>query len=200
MCSSRRYIIKTKVFESGNEQNYLERAITISKIKAVNSTTKALLPHRSESIIYLEGKKYSTRTQYTAKSRELQIKMVSPEKQWNGQRAVTVPKGNGNVCYYQSVIECAKVTGFINMAIDKEMGSMNFYMIWEGFPYFHEHFINIPSVPFSRSSLSYDGKNRSGLYRFTLEAAGQSQFYFLDKNLKLVKHIWSSQGFLREIR
>ena len=62
--------------------------------------------------------------------------MVSPDKKWNGVKQVKFPvKGIGLYCFFSQLIECAKYTGFLSKALDANAGQMNFYLLWDGFPY-----------------------------------------------------------------
>ncbi|EQC51256.1 hypothetical protein [Bacteriovorax sp. DB6_IX] len=193
-----KFIVKKSVRVDPASELYLEKVITISSKKNLNPKVTILNPEQSEAIYYLNGKKYTSRMNLITKKNQLIVRMESPEKQWNGEKTYDIPKGNGNICYYSSIVECAVVTGFLDQAIKKGGGKMNFTLVWEAFPYFQEQFLNIPSEPIAIASLIYDGRNRLGQHRLTLDAGGQNQFYFVDKEYRLVKHVWASQGFTRE--
>jgi hypothetical protein len=192
------FIVKTMTKASEKSDLFLERSITFSNVQNIAKNIQGLVPEKSEAIYWLDSKKYTTRINYSQEKGQLVVKMRSPEAQWNGVKTFDLPLGNGNLCYYSSVIECAIKTGFLKKAISKGGGKMNFVLIWESYPYFQEQFLNVPSEPFAKASLEFDGVNRVGQYRFTLNAGGQSQFYFIGKDYLLKKHIWASQGFTRE--
>ena len=195
---NKNYVVKSDLTKLGNEDIALEKTITISKVKTINKKLRLLIPQKSESQYFLDGKKYFSRISISDK--KITVKMISPEKQWNGEKEFVLTKGNGNICFYANIVECAIVSGFLSKAIETNMGKMNFYIVWEGYPYFHEQFLNIPNEVFSRATLVYDGVNRRKEHRLTLSAGGQSQFYFVDKEYKIIRHVWSSQGFQRESR
>jgi len=196
--SSKSFVVKTSVKNDLKSDLYLEKNVTISDVQSITKKVRALLPRKSESVYYLNGKRYSTRMNLEKYEGKIVVRMVSPEAQWNGEKVFDIPKGNGNLCFYSSVVECSIVTGFLKQAIKNGGGKMNFTLIWESYPYFQEQFINIPSEPTSIANIVYDGVNRLGQHRLTLEAGGQSQFYFINKKFEIVKHIWAAQGFTRE--
>lgn len=182
-----------------NKNDSVEKIISISESHKLNKEIEILRPKISEAIYYLNREKYTVVNEIDYKKGIVKTTMHSPEKQWQGIKTYNIPKNNGAICYYHAIIECVKKTGFLNQAIDKNGGDMNLMLVWEGYPYFQEQFLNIPSTPVTDATLSYDGKN-AGLHRFVLAAAGQSQFYLLDEEGKLVNHYWSSQAFSRTKR
>jgi hypothetical protein len=71
---------------------------------------------------------------------------------------------------------------------------MNFYILWEGYPYLNETFTDFPNELFSKAEFENEGKQKTGEIKFNLQVAGQSIVYLLDKNNKLKKMFWVSQG------
>ena len=128
----------------------------------------------------------------------MDVFLKSPEKQWNGRRKIPFPNGTGAYCFYSQVIDCANISNFIKKSSEKETGKMNFHIIWDGYPYFQEQFDNLPSEIFSAASLEYDGRNKMGQRRYTLNVAGQAIFYFIDSKNRLVKQYWVAQGLSME--
>lgn len=195
---SKQFIVKTMTKSDEKSDLFLERSVTFSNVKNITKKIKGLVPQKSEAVYWLDSKRYATRINFDQEKSILTVRMTSPEPQWNGVKTFDIPTGNGNLCYYSTVIECAIKTGFVKQAIGKGGGKMNFVLVWESYPYFQEQFLNIPSEPFTKASLEFDGVNRLGQYRFTLNAGGQSQFYFISKDYILKRHIWVSQGYTRE--
>ena len=130
----------------------------------------------------------------STKEKSMLMKLSSPEKQWRGQSLVKFPKMTGVFCYFSQILECANLSGFIDEATKRQAGSMKVLIIWEGFPYIHEQYLNIPKEVFLNATFAYDGKNQNNERRFTLKFAGQSIFYFVDKKNRLLKMFWVSQG------
>ncbi|MBT3584238.1 MAG: hypothetical protein HN509_04995 [Halobacteriovoraceae bacterium] len=189
------FIIKRKVFsKSKKSTNILEKSITISKLGKVKKLP-LLRPSVSQYSVWFDGKKYFSEMKVDVKKKAIVLRMKSPEKQWNGQKTIKFPKGNGVFCFYSQVAECASVTGFVKKAVEKGAGKMRFYILWDGYPYFQEQYLNLPTEIFTPAIFQYDGKNRKQEIRFTLKAGGQSIFYFLKKNGSFSKKFWVSQGF-----
>ena len=197
-------VVKNRIFSigGGEQKKLLEKSIAISRpgtLKFKNSRGKVsiLRPQISQYTVWLEGEKYFSEIKLNEKARGLDVRLIAPEGHSKGRETKTVvpfPKGNGVYCFFSQLIECIKATSFITQALEKEVGNMSFFIIWDGHPYFQEQYENLPSHLFSFATLEYDGKNREGESRFTLQVAGQSIFYFLDSQGELRKQFWVSQG------
>lgn len=191
-----RFVTKTSVAPVDNKNNFVEKSVTISKKLKLSSEVEFLVPHKSESIYVLDGKKYKSVLEFDYKKNIISIDMNTPEEHWNGHKTFSIPKNSGAICFYATVIECGVISTFIAKAIENNGGEMSFMLVWEGYPFFQEQFLNIPSVPITDATLSFDGKNNN-LYRFILTAAGQSQFYMVKDDGSIENHIWSSQAYSR---
>ncbi|WP_290735734.1 hypothetical protein [Halobacteriovorax sp. JY17] len=187
------FIVKKSVKASGDSKE-LEKLIVISKLGSLKKNLTILKPEVSEYSVWFEGKKYVSRMQVNPTNKSMEVRMSSPEKQWQGKRVFPFPKTLGIFCYFSQITECARATGFIDKAIKRDGGSMKVVIIWEGYPYFQEQYLNIPNSVFTEGTFEYDGRNESGERRFTLKVGNQSIFYFLDKNKELMKKFWVSQG------
>ena len=194
--SSNEFVVKREVYpEDRNKSKILEKSISISKIGNLKKTVKILRPHQSQYVVWFDGKKYSNEIKLNTTTRKLELKLDSPEKQWQGKREFDLPNTNAVYCFFNQVIECAQVTGFISKAYEKGFGKMNFYVIWNGFPYFHEQYLNLEQSIFSKAVLEYDGQDKkTGELKFSLNTSGQAIFYILNDSFKLKKKFWISQG------
>ncbi len=191
--SSRNYVTKYKIQDTNN-QKILEKVITFSEVKNLSKKVKVLSPVKSKYQVWFDGKVHQTTMTVNEKEGLLLVKMRSPEDQWNGEKRVPMVKGNGVRCFYSQVVECAYRIGFLQKAIKLKSGKMAFSLIWEGYPYIQEQYLNIKSEPVTQASLSYDGKNQVGEHRFSLNFGGNSVFYFVDKKFRLDRIFWPSQG------
>jgi hypothetical protein len=115
--------------------------------------------------------------------------MESPEEKWNGVKQFKFPNTKTATCFFSQIIGCAKVMGVLNTP-----QKINFYILWEGYPYLNETFTGFPMEIFSRAQLEYEGKTKQDDKKFNLQVAGQSIAYILDSNNKLKKMFWVSQG------
>lgn len=174
--------------------NILEQSIVLSDLGVLKKKKTILRPKISQYSVWFDGKKYFSELKMNLSKKAIDIKMVSPESQWNGTKQIKIPNSKSLYCFFSQVIECAKTTGFISQAITKETGSMNFYVLWEGYPFLNETFTDFPLELFSKAQLEYDGKTKEDERRFNLKVAGQSIFFLVDKNEQMKKMFWVSQG------
>src|SRR5690606_29149995 len=105
-----------------------------------------------------------------------------------------LPDAGSIYCYFSQIIECAHTSSFISKAIINGSGQMNFYIVWEGYPYFQQQYIGLQEELISSAQLSYDGENERGLRRFSLSIGNQIIFYHLDKGQNIQAIFWPSQG------
>lgn len=190
------YTVK-RVLESptSSKGKVVEQSIAISNVGFLKKTNKTVLrPNISQFNIWFDGKKYSSELKINSKNRSVQIKMNSPESQWNGVENVQLPAGDVLPCYFSQIIECAKATGFIKTASTSERGIFYVNVIWEGYPYISEVYSNFPNEAFSSAELEYDGMLNQKERRFNLRVAGQSIFYILNEKDELTKMFWVSEG------
>lgn len=174
--------------------NILEQSIVLSDIGSLKKKKTILRPKLSQYTVWFEGKKYFSELKLNTQKKSFEVKMISPEKQWNGAKQFKLPNTKALYCFFSQIIECAKTVGYIQKAIQEETGSMNFYVIWEGYPYLNETFSDFPLELFSKAQLEYDGKIKEKENRFNLKVAGQSIFFIVDENEQMRKMFWVSQG------
>ena len=193
--SNNTFVTKRQVLPFDDDKSkVLEQSIAISKLGSLGKKIKMLRPQKSQYAVWFDGKKYLTDMTLKEKERSMLVKLKSPEKQWNGARSYKFPDPKSVYCFFSQILECVAVTGFLNKAFKKGRGQFNFYVVWDGYPYFQEQYLNIPNSVFSKAKFSFDGKNRNGEKRFSLSFGGQVIFYFLDKKNQFIKKFWVSQG------
>ncbi|MBY0415335.1 MAG: hypothetical protein K2Q18_14280 [Bdellovibrionales bacterium] len=172
----------------------LEQSIVFSTIGTVKKKDVILRPKMSQYNVWFDGKKYASELKINPTKKGIDVKMTSPESQWNGTKFVKFPNSKVFPCFFSQVVECAKVSGFINKASKEKKGSMNLLIVWEGYPYLNETFTDVPSELFSDAIIEYDGKTKESERRFNLRVAGQSIFYVLNDKNVMTKMFWVSQG------
>jgi hypothetical protein len=176
------------------KDNILEQSVSISDIGLIKKRKTILRPKLSQYNVWFEGKKYFSELKMNPAKRAIDVKMISPESKWNGQKQIKLPSSKSLYCFFSQVIECAKTIGFLSEAISKETGVMNFYIVWEGYPYLSETFSDFPSELFSKAQLEFEAKTQQGASRFNLKVGGQAIFFEVDKNEQMKKMFWVSQG------
>lgn len=179
---------------SRQKDKALEQSIVLSTVGSLKKKMMILRPKISQYNVWFDGKKYTSELKINTAKKAIDVKMTSPETQWNGTKQVKFPNSTTLPCFFSQVIECAKVAGFINKASSKQTGTMNLMVIWEGYPYLNETFSDFPTDLFSEAQLEYDGKTKQAERRFNLRVAGQSIFYVLDDKDVMTKMFWVSQG------
>ena len=185
-----------KIMEIPNrsKDNVLEQSVAISTLGVVKNKTPILRPKISQYNVWFDGKKYTSELRINPAKKAVEVKMISPESQWNGTKQIKFPSSTMLPCFFSQVIECAKVSGFISSSSEKKTGAMKLLILWEGYPYLNETFSEFPSELFSEAELEYDGKTKDTERRFNLRVAGQSIFYILNQDDKMIKMFWVSQG------
>jgi hypothetical protein len=193
--SSNQFISKRQVVPFDDDKSkVLEQGIAISKVGSVGKDFKIMRPYKSQYSVWFDGKKYQTNMILNEKKRTLNVKLKSPEKQWNGVQSFQFPDSKSIYCFFSQVLECAAITGYFSRVLEKKRGQMNFYIVWDGYPYFQEQYLNVPNSLFSKAQFNYDGKNKLGESRFSLKFGGQVIFFLLNKENKFVKKFWITQG------
>lgn len=185
-----------RILEIPNKEtdNILEQSVAISEIGILKKKKTILRPKLSQYNVWFEGKKYFSELKINPLKKAIDVKMVSPESQWNGTKEIKLPSTKSLYCFFSQVMECAKTVGFVGEAIRKKSGTLSFYIIWEGYPYLNETFSDFPSELLSKAQLEYDGQVKEEGRRFNLKVGGQSIFYVIDKNEQMKKMFWVSQG------
>ena len=178
----------------GQKDKALEQSVVISSVGILKKSLMILRPKISQYNVWFDGKKYTSELKINTAKKAIDVKMTSPESQWNGNKQIKFPSSTTLPCFFSQVIDCAKVSGFISKATQKKTGSMSLFVIWEGYPYLNETFSDFPSELFSKAELEYDGMTKEKERRFNLRVAGQSIFYILDDKDVMTKMFWVSQG------
>lgn len=193
--SDKTYVSKQEVLPFNNDKTkILEQSITISKVGTVGKKLRIMRPEKSQYVVWFDGKKYISKMSLDRVNKSIKVKLISPEKQWNGTKSYQFPDRKSIYCFFSQVLECASITGFFKKSIREQKGQMNFYIIWDGFPYFQEQYLNVPKGLFTKAVLNLDGSNKKGENRFSLSFGGQVIFYMLNKSGRFTKLFWVSQG------
>lgn len=172
----------------------IEQSVSISSLGVVKKKSVILRPKISQYSVWFDGKKYFSELKINTAKKAIDVKMKSPESQWNGSKQVKFPSTRLLPCFFNQIIECAKVNGFISKASKAQAGVLNMLVVWEGYPYLNETLSDFTSELFSDAQLEYDGKTKQSERRFSLRVAGQAITYVLDDQDNMIKMFWISQG------
>lgn len=187
---------KYEVFsEASGEAKVLEQAVVMATPGYVGKNLPVLRPFQSRYKVWFDGKLYQTETKIDVKNRTLRVAMESPEKQWSGRKDFIFPGGNGIFCYFSQLVECISFTGFIKKAISQKKGKTELTVIWDGYPYIQEQYLNLKNEPFAPAVIEYDGSTKEGDHRFSLNISGSVIFYLFNENYEYAKIFWPAQGY-----
>ncbi len=183
-------ISRTQITNSGK---VLEKSVLASETGSVKQNNKRIMvlrPVASEFSVWLEGKKYFSKTKLNAKNKSLNIQYDSPETGVKSEN-VSFPKGR-YFCYYSQIPDCLYHNTLLTQAYNSKAVS-EFFVIWESFPFTQEQFSHIGKNLFSKASIKYEGLDKN-LLRFIVEVEGQIILYHFSKSFDLVKISWIAQG------
>jgi hypothetical protein len=188
------YVTKRSMELLGNQkEKILEKSIVLADLGTVKKLP-ILRPRKSQYSVWFDGKKYFSELNIVPSKKAIDVRMVSPEKQWSGNKLIPFPNTKAIPCFFSQIIECADLTGFINASSKKEEGSMGLLVVWEGYPYLNETFSDFPNDLFSDAELIYDGKTKDAERKFNLKVAGQSIVFVINDKNKMTKMFWVTQG------
>lgn len=192
------YAVKTQVYGAGNPNgDVLEQSVVISTPGSLGGKLPILRPKASQYLVFLDKKKYISQLKLDVENRSLSLKVDGPDgvaSEFNGTRKIPFPKGTGIYCFFSGLMECVGATGFIKKAIAERAGAINLHVIWDGYPYFQQQYVNLPNEVFTPARLTFSGSDKGGSNRFSLDVAGQVIFYFTSGEGKLSRIFWVSQG------
>ncbi len=189
----KQYVVKRTLSAYENRDKILEKSIAYTVKKPVTKSVMGLYPLKSKVEYVFQEKSYFS--SMVIEGDKLNIFLDTPEKRWQGQRTFNMPPSGTIVCFYQTLVECMKLTGFMDKAISKGFGVMNLNVLVSMYPFFQDQFLNIKDQPLFRSEVQYDGRNKRGEHRFSLRMSGQSIFYFINDKHELIRKSWISQNF-----
>lgn len=194
--STNSFITKYQVIS--DDGKVLEQSVTIGEPGFVKmpdgKELKILRPKTSQYIVWLEKRKYTTKQSINLKTKSMDLVMTGREASGAQKKSVRFPKGNGVYCFFTQLAECVARTGFPHEAKENKAGSMNFYLIWDSYPYVQEQFSNIEDSLFTKVSFEYEQEYSNGDVAFNLKTKNHVIIYHLDNHMRFKKLFWVSQG------
>lgn len=194
--------IKQKVISRGQlmstnsgVKKVLEKSIVVSQlgsIKANKTRIVTMRPQASEFTVWLEGKKYFSRMQINPKSKSMRLTLDSPEAKWQGTSEIPFPRGK-YFCFYTQIPECLYHNYLLTRAFDEQKRKIDFYVVWDSFPYVQDQLTNVGKSLFASASLKFDGEIKK-TFRYIVEVEGQVIIYLFSRNFDLLKISWIAQG------
>lgn len=177
------------------QQKPLEKSITVSQIGTVGENKKRLLvmrPIASDFTIWLEGKKYDSKMRLDEENKSMVVELDSPEEKWKGKSTYPFPKGK-YFCFFNQIPDCLYHNLFLARALDKKNETINFYVVWDNFPFIQDQMTGVGSQLFSPAILKFDGEDNLS-FRYVVEIDGQTLIYHFSKSFDLIRLFWIAQG------
>jgi len=175
------------------KDHILEQVVSVSELGFVKKT-QILRPLQSQYNVWFNGKKFSSEMKIDAKKKAVILKINDPEKKSENTQTIIFPRTKLHTCFFSQILECMKVTGYVDRSLKINQAAMKLQIIWDGYPFFNETLSDFPVELFSTASFSFDGKLADDQLRFNLETSGQSIFYIMNRKLELLKVFWVTQG------
>ena len=192
--AGKQFVVKKMLFGIDDLEKEIEQSITISTPRKINGKTNIFEPQRSESVYWFDGGKYKTTLVFDRANKRITVKLDSPERKWNGEKFTEIANTKAVYCFFAQLVECVARTSFFNLSRDKKVGEMHFYVLWDGFPYFNEQYLNASERVISPALLRYMGPTKEGHIKYELEVEGQVIFFVIYQDTHLAKMYWVSQG------
>lgn len=189
-------VTRTQILDTkGSGSRILEKSITVSQIGSIKNKNSRLLtvrPLASEFVVWLEGKKYSSRMKLNTKAKTMKVTLESPESKWNGTSEIPFPKGK-YFCFFNQIPECLYHNNLLITANEQEPRQFDFYVVWDSYPYIQDQLTRIGQGLFAPATIKFDGVIKNH-FRYIVEIEGQTVLYQFTKSFDLVKIAWITQG------
>lgn len=187
-------IVKSIIYAENKENAPVEKLISISTPSQKISNIKLLEPHKSETVYWFDGQRYKSIISINQSSQQITAIAIASEKEWNKKKVFKINLNKRAYCFFSQIIECVKESGFFEKSRVQRSGAMNLEIIWDGFPFFNEQYLNNKTNLMSRGKFSFVGKETKNLFKYALNVDGQIIHYFIYQDKHLAKMFWVSQG------
>lgn len=187
----KKLITRTRIVSpSGGNSKVLEKSVTLSQfgsVKTKKGAVRVVRPLASEFVTWLEGKKFESRMKVDLKTRTMIVSSSDKKEQ-----IIPFPKGQ-QFCFFGQIPDCLNLSGILKRASEKTKQGVDFFIIWESFPFTPDLYIGAGKNLFSSANFKYDGRIKNRI-RYILEVDGQVILFHFSQNHKFEKMAWISQG------
>lgn len=190
----KRLVTRSQMMDA-KTRKVLEKSITVSQVGTIQEGKKRVLtvrPMASEFEVWLEGKKYSSVMQLNTKNKSMTVRVQRSDGGTSGTTEVPFPKAKF-FCFYSQIPECLYHNNFLQQAHKDEDLGLEFYVVWDSYPFIQEQLTGIGKGLFSAATLKFEGEVKKTL-QFMVELEGQVIFYHFSNTYDLVKIAWVAQG------
>ena len=187
-------VIKSIIYSENKIETPVEKLVSISGKNNNVKKLNLLQPLKSEVVYWFDGNRYKSTINYDSVEKQYVVRSMGKEKEWNRIVRLKVGDKKKAYCFFSQIVECAEVSGFFERSRKSKSGAMNVQVIWDGYPFFNEQYLNDKKSVSSKGKLSYIGKETTGLHKYALNIDGQVIHYFIYRDKYLAKLFWVSQG------
>ena len=192
----KKVITRNQLIDSKSGQaKVLEKSILVSQVGSIKSKSGRLLtvrPLASEFVVWLEGKKYSSKMQLNPANKTMKVTLNSPESRWQGSKEIAFPKGK-YFCFFNQIPECLYHNYLLPLANKNGTQKFNFSIIWDSYPYLQDQYNYVGKNLFAAATVKYDGEFKKQ-FRYIVEVEGQMILYTFTKSYDLARIAWIAQG------
>ena len=122
------------------------------------SKSISMIRPRVSQRLYWFDKKYFTESRFSFLDKEAVFSWSMPGEKPKRTKVVKLNGPKKLYCYLGQIIDCIKETSFFEQSRMKKRGTVNFSLIFDGYPIFNEQF-NITKIdPIVESSFSFEKK------------------------------------------
>lgn len=194
MDSNQNKVVKSIIYTENKKDTPVEKLVSISKQNDEVSGIKLLTPLRSEVVYWFDGNRYKSSIRLDSEKKTYIINSFGKEKEWNRTKKLEIESSKKAYCFFSQLVECIEYSGFFEKSRRSKSGSMNLEIIWDGYPFFNEQYLNDKDNVSARGKISYAGKETIGLHKYSLKVDGQVINYSIYRDKYLAKMFWVSQG------
>ncbi len=197
-----RYYLKEIVYpKEKKKEDWVEKKTIVSFLRKIRSKKKEeifqLYPSWAQNEVWIEGIKFFSQLKIDSKKKRVEEISYQGDKEKLSSFVQAFPDEKGVYCFFSQVMSCGKVIGFLEKAIEKNVGKFHLYLLMDGHPFINEQY-SLPTELIFPAELIYLGSEKGERYRFSLQFSGETILYDLDEEMNLVKKVWVSQGLVQE--
>lgn len=186
--SASKLITRVKLFSSDSSKE-LESTVAVAKLGKLKNDI-AVLPDISQFRVWLDKNEYFSQIKLNRKNETLEVISKGIEDKWNFQKEYKLPKGQ-HFCFFSQLAECLKKQNLLVKSV--EMKSIQFFVIWDNFPYHNELYEGVGAEPFTKAILRLDDHDNKAV-KFSVDFGNQNFYIHYDKNMEFDSYHWISQG------
>lgn len=186
-----RKTLKSKV----GDGSVLEKITSLATFGKLGEKLNILRPVRSIYEVWFDKKRYLSDLQLNVKKKSVDVWVLKPGEKAKLEQRMLLQGKNRLYCFYSQLIDCIRVTGFLDEVVSKGLGEAKVSVIWDGYPFFQEQYPGAPKEVVTDGIVVYEGpEENSNETKIVFNYDGDGIIYFLDENLQYKRQYWISHG------